>query len=89
MGAEMHHWYLSEEFDTPIWVCDLDAAVYSVAHRRMCAWCDELSGDWRWEIVTYEHDGAAASGNCASEREAKNAAEDAARRIASTPGGQP
>lgn len=84
----MHSWVLSDESDMLLWVCDLDNAVYEVTHRRMCAWFDELTDTWKWEIVTYEHSGVAASGTSGSEQEAKSAAEDAALKFASIQGGR-
>lgn len=82
METGMHPWYLSDEFEMPLWVRDLDDDVYHVTHRRLCVWCDELTGTWCWEIVTYEHAGLADRGIAASEQDAKNVAEAAARRMA-------
>jgi hypothetical protein len=78
----MRDWYLSEECEMPLWVCDLDDELYSVDHRRLCVWADETDGHWCWEIPTYEHSGAAASGMAATADDARYAAEAAARRLA-------
>jgi len=72
-------WYHSSEFEMPLWVLDLDDQVYSVAHRRLCVWLDELDGSWHWEIQTYDDDGVAAADVCASEQAAKDAAVAAVR----------
>jgi hypothetical protein len=77
----MRNWYQSEEGEMPLWVFDLDDELYSVDHRRLCVWADETDGDWRWEIQTYEHTGAAASGVAISADQAKRAAKAAARQL--------
>ncbi|WP_338762638.1 hypothetical protein [Massilia sp. METH4] len=78
----MPDWHPSDEFELPLWVCDLDDAIYSVAHRRLCVWPDEFDGRWHWEIQTYETGGVADSGICATLEEARHAAVAAARRLA-------
>lgn len=77
----MNEWHRSDEFEMPLWVRDLDDHLYSVDHRRLCVWLDELEGFWRWEIQTYEHQGIAASGSSDSELSAKVQAVAAARRL--------
>jgi len=83
----MHAWHRSDEFELPLWVLDLDDALYSVGHRRLCAWPDEFDGRWHWEIQTWDGTGAAAGGLCATLAEAQAAALDAARRLAADRGG--
>ncbi|HEX8605667.1 MAG TPA: hypothetical protein VF774_23700 [Pseudoduganella sp.] len=77
----MRDWHPSDESDIPLWVLDLDDALYSVAHRRLCAWPDEFDGRWHWEIQTWDATGAAASGTCATLDQAQAAALDAMRRL--------
>lgn len=84
----MPDWHLSDEFEMPLWVLDLDDALYSVAHRRLCAWPDEFDGCWHWEIQTYDDAGVADSGICATLAEARQAAVLAARRLAAGPAGE-
>ena len=78
----MPDWHPSDESDLPLWVLDLDDELYSVHHRRLCAWPDEFDGRWHWEIQTYENAGVADSGTCATLAEAQAAAVAAARRLA-------
>lgn len=78
----MNDWYQSAEFETPVWVRDLDAATYSVDHRRLCVWADEFDASWHWEVQTYADGGVAGSGVSADRQAAMAAAEAAARAAA-------
>ncbi|MBB3221041.1 hypothetical protein [Pseudoduganella umbonata] len=80
----MRDWHQSDESDLPLWVLDLDDALYSVDHRRLCVWPDEFDGRWHWEIQTYDDAGLAGSGVCATLAEAKAAAVAAAHLPATT-----
>jgi hypothetical protein len=82
----MRSWYQSDEFEMPLWVLDLDDALYSVDHRRLCAWPNEFDGNWHWEIQTWDATGAADGGISATLGEAQAAALDAARRLAAKSG---
>jgi len=75
----MHDWTPSAESDIPLWVLDLDDAIWSVDHRRLCVWQDEFDGAWQWEIQTYHDAGVAASGTSVSRASAMAAAVEAAR----------
>jgi hypothetical protein len=77
----MQDWHFSEESDLPLWVRELDDALYSVEHRRLCVWQDEFDATWRWEIQTYAAGGVAGAGLAASRAAAMQAAEAAARRL--------
>lgn len=91
MATTMLPWHAADEFEMPLWVAELDAMLYSVEHRRLCVWLDELDGRWRWEVQTYHHSGVAAEGSAGTTQEAMLAAEAAARQLAATPddGGRP
>lgn len=80
----MRDWHQSDEFEMPLWVLDLDDALYSVDHRRLCAWPDEFDGRWHWEIQTNDGDGVAGSGICATLAQAQEAALALARQLAGT-----
>jgi hypothetical protein len=80
----MRDWHPSDESDLPLWVLDLDDALYSVDHRRLCAWPDEFDGSWHWEIQTYENGGVAGCGSCPTLAEARQAAMAAAHRLAAS-----
>lgn len=82
----MNDWYQSAEFETPVWVFDLDAATYSVAHRRLCVWADEFDASWHWEVQTYADDGVAGSGIAIDRQAAMAAAQAAARTPAAGSG---
>jgi hypothetical protein len=82
----MRDWHQSDESDMPLWVLDLDDALYSVDHRRLCAWPDEFDGNWHWEIQTYDAAGVADSGICPTLGEAQQAAVAAVQRLAMHPG---
>jgi hypothetical protein len=81
----MRAWHQSDESDLPLWVFDLDDALYSVEHRRLCVWADEFDGRWHWEIQTYDDAGLADSGICATLAEAQQAAIAAAHLLAANP----
>ncbi|GGY16094.1 hypothetical protein GJV26_26735 [Massilia dura] len=74
----MRDWHQSDEFEMPLWVLDLDDALYSVDHRRLCVWPDEFDGGWHWEIQTYDDTGVAGCGTCDTLGEAQEAAVAAA-----------
>ncbi|CAG2144380.1 hypothetical protein D3C87_1053340 [compost metagenome] len=62
------------------WILDLDGAVFSVHHRRLCVWQDEFNLLWCWEIETYDGLGCAARGTASSRESAMREGELAARR---------
>jgi len=84
----MRDWTQSAESDIAMWVLDLDDAIYSVDHRRLCVWQDEFDASWQWELQTYHDGGVAAKGVAASRDEAMTSAEIAARLGGPRRGGQ-
>jgi hypothetical protein len=78
MADHMLQWHEVEESEVRCWVLDLDPNLYSVNHRRLCAWQDDADGQWHWGLETFSGTGEAASGIESSLGNAQEAAYRAA-----------
>ncbi|CAL8477534.1 hypothetical protein [Caballeronia sp. S22] len=81
MNTSVSEWHEVIESESVAWVRDLDANLFSVGHRRLYVWQDELDGQWRWEIETFSGTGEAGSGTADSLAEARLAADLAAEKL--------
>ncbi|MFM0395850.1 hypothetical protein [Paraburkholderia phytofirmans] len=86
MDTPMSEWHEVVESETSAWARDLDPNLFSVDHRRLYVWQDELDGQWRWEIETFSGTGEAGSGIACGLAEAQLAADRAAAEASGSRG---
>lgn len=77
----MSEWHEVVESEFTAWVRDLDPNLFSVDHRRLSVWQDELDGQWHWEIETFSGTGEAGAGTADGLEEAQLAADLAAGQV--------